>query len=346
MKMFSILLAVVLLFTAVFAISDEATLIDFTLLDTAEHDENGRPIGQNERTTIDPALVASTGYTEEQRAAMQSSLALGNWDVVLNASATNSASLQVSETRAAQVKDLPSVPEYFRGKSVLGVRVSFPSTAVNAQARIVPPFSIPAFRDLEGAEADTDTGIVPTQFEGGYGVLKNVGTIKEISVRVRGNLYPHYLYVLLQDQDGVEHRYPMGTLNFEGWKRLDWKNPSYVADVRKRAIQEKPLYPNVDRPYVKFVGFLVTKDAMNVGGDFISYFGDVRVIYDKAIVEKVTDIEEENVVWGIIAERETQKQNTELSRLGAKQVLQAAEKEKLATEDSFEKFDNPDQAQQ
>jgi hypothetical protein len=212
---------------------------------------------------------------------------------------------------------------------------------VNAQARIVPPFSIPAYKPLEGAEPD-ENGTVPTQFEQGYGVIKNVGTLKEISVRVRGNLYPHYLYVLLADQDGVEHRYPMGTLNFDGWKTLNWKNPAYIADVRKRAIQEKPLYPNSDRPFVKFVGFLITKDGMNVGGDFISYFGDVRVIYDKAIVEKQSDIEEESE-WGIITAREDKKQNAELSRLGAKQILQAQEQEKLATEDSFAVIDSQEQ---
>jgi hypothetical protein len=329
MKKFSILVAVVLLFATAFAVSDEATLIDFTLLETDE----GKA-----RTAVDYSVVSPVSYTEDQKAALQSSLALGNWEVVLNSSAINSASLQASGTRAVPVKDLPVVPEYFRGKSVLGVRILFPTAAANAQARIVPPFNIPAFQKIN--EEDPDTA--PTKFEEGYGVVKNVGAIKEISVRVRGNVFPHYLYVLLEDQDGIEHRYPIGSLNFEGWKTLSWKNPAYISDVRKRALEEHPLYPNTDRPFVKFVGFWITKDAMNVGGDFISYFGDVRLIYDKAVIEKDSDIDEE-AEWSIIKTREAQKQTAEMVRTGAKQILQAAEKEKIAAEDSFATIDTQEQ---
>ena len=170
-------------------------------------------------------------------------------------------------------------------------------------------------------------------FEDGYGIVKNVGTVKAISVTTMGMNYPHGLYVVLSDNDNVERRYFMGYLGFDGWKELTWNNPQYISEIRNREIRVYPIYPR-GLPFVKFRGFQITRDAAHIGGDFIGYFKDVRVIYDKAILTSDRDIADEDL-WGIITKKEDARQNAEMLRFGNKQVNRYLEKAKLATESEF-----------
>jgi len=172
-----------------------------------------------------------------------------------------------------------------------------------------------------------------TLFEDGFGVVRNVGAIKSIAVTTMGMNYPEGLYVLLKDNDGIERRYFMGYLGFDGWKELVWNNPQYIADIRNREIRVYPIYPR-GIPYVKFTGFQITRDAAHIGGDYIGYFKDVKIIYDKAVLTSERDIADEDV-WGIVRAREKKRQAIEMERFGNKQVNRYLERVKQATEESF-----------
>ena len=148
-----------------------------------------------------------------------------------------------------------------------------------------------------------------------------------------GMNFPHQLYVLLKDNDGVERRYLMGNLMFDGWKTLVWNNPDYVSEVRRREIRVYPIYPR-GTPFVKFCGFQVTRDASDIGENYIGYFKDVKIIYDLAVLSSDRDIDDEDL-WGIITKQEKDRQNGEMSRFGSKQVTRYIEKEKMATENEF-----------
>jgi hypothetical protein len=336
MKRTFILVAMAFLLVGMLA-AEEAVIIDFTNLSADIIQGADGQMTQNRRTTMDYSVSAGATFTDQQKSLMKSSLAFKNWEVVLNSSARNAVSTALSQTAAAPVKADARVP--FAGKEILGARIVFPTSPVNANARIVPPFDIPAF---EAAAEVNDNGEVQpaqasvtstTRFEGGYGVLKNVGTIKALSVTTQGMNYPHGLYVLLKDSDGVEKRYFMGYLNFDGWKELRWSNPAYIQEVRAREIRLLPIYPTTT-PYVKFAGFLVTRDAADIGGDFVCYFKDVKAIYDKAVLTTERDIADEDI-WGIVSERERAKQNLEMTNFGQKQVYRFLEAEKQATENAF-----------
>jgi hypothetical protein len=182
-------------------------------------------------------------------------------------------------------------------------------------------------------QTDEEKASGKTRFEEGYGVVKNVGTIKSLALTTMGMNFPHGVYVLLKDNDNVERRYFMGYLGFDGWRELRWNNPHYVTEVRQREIRVVPIYPR-GLPFVKFAGFEITRDAMHDGGDFIGYFKDVKVIYDKAVLTTERDIADEDL-WGIITKKEKDKQNFEMSRFGEKQVLRFMEKDKMAQEEAF-----------
>ena len=141
------------------------------------------------------------------------------------------------------------------------------------------------------------------------------------------------VFKLLKDTDGVERRYFMGYLGFDGWKELRWNNPQYISEIRNREIRVYPIYPR-GLPFVKFEGFQITRDAAPIGGDFIGYFKDVKVIYDKALLTSDRDIADEDL-WGIIGKKEKARQNAEMQRFGNKQVNRYLEKAKLASEDEF-----------
>jgi hypothetical protein len=378
MKRTFIVFAIVFLLLGTFAICEEAVLIDFTLLEQdmvnieGEGEESVHSKDQNRRTIMNYGAAAGATFTPDQKKLMRTSLALDNWEVQLNSSARNVTSLSLSKVVPAQVRETkPQKNAYgeeedvdvtvpFKGEKVLGVRVVFPTSNVNANAKILPPFEIPAYERMayiddegnvamndEGKRVDENGDVITTsttRFEGGYGVVKNVGTLKSISVTTMGMNYPFALYVWLKDTDNVERRYYMGTLGFDGWKELQWDNPTYITDVRTREIRIYPIYPR-GLPFVKFVGFQIVRDAAQTGGDFIGYFKDVKIIFDKAVLTTERDIADEDL-WNIVSDREAAKQNYEMTRFGEKQVERFLEYSKYAQENTFTSSITPEENEQ
>lgn len=346
-KTFVLSAAVMMLFGAS-AFAKESTLIDFTTLDadiTIKAQDSDVEIPENSRTIMDYGIAAGATFNQDQKDLMKTSLYLGEWEVVLNSSAQTVAALAQSAVVPAPVRESAKVS--FAGKNVMGVRVVFPAGAYNSNAKIVPPFEIPAYEPLTSADengnrqpqTDEQKASGRTLFEAdddespAYGLVKNVGTLKSIAVTTMGMNFPHGLYVLLEDTDGVTRRYFMGYLGFDGWKTLTWNNPEYISEVRTREIRVYPIYPR-GLPFVKFAGFQITRDASHVGEDFIGYFKDVKIIYDRAELTSERDIADEDL-WGIVTKKETARQNLEMSRFGNKQVNRYLEKAKMATEESF-----------
>ncbi len=338
MKRRFILAAIALLTVGAFATAEESILIDFSLLNADIIPGPDGAMTQNRRSVMDYSTVAGASFTDEQKALMRTSLALTNWEIELNSSARNVSSVSVSKAIAAPVSQ---DAKNFAGQSLLGVRVNFPTWNANANAMVVPPFEIPSYEKMATV---SDDGVVQpqtaeekasgkTRFEEGYGVVKNVGVVKSIAVNTYGMNFPHGLYVLMSDQNNEQRRYFMGYLNFDGWRELVWNNPAYVSEIRTREIRLYPVYPTTF-PYEKFNGFLITRDASDAGGDYVGYFKDVKLIYDKAVLNTVRDFADEDL-WGIQGKIETERRQLEVSRFGGVQVLRFLEKEKMATESGF-----------
>jgi hypothetical protein len=353
---FALALILVGAFTAVSA--DEAVLIDFSALkaDIVADSVNQGKFLENRNTMMDFSGTAGASYTDEQKKQMRTSLAIRNWDVVLASSSKSNLNQSLSLTAEATVA---ADAKRFAGLPVMGFRVHFPVADYNSWAKIAPPFEIPAFEPK--ATIDDNGVITPakdqgnsdpvnaklTRFEGSYdantkittalGIVKNVGVIKSIAVTVKGLNFPHGLSVVLKDADGNDQTIFLGYLNFDGWKTIQWDNPAYVEDVRNRELRIFPLYPK-STPMVKFDGFIVTRDAAHEGGDFVCYVKDVKILYDKAVLETGRDIDDESV-WGIVSKKESERQSIESKRFGAQQVLRYLEKTKQETKTDFTNTD-------
>jgi hypothetical protein len=334
MKTMLIFVAIVSLLAGSLTFAEEAVLVDFGLLvaDThvkvSEDDEDDTP-NQNERTLMDFSRVRYGGsFTEEQKNVMKTSLAIQNWEVILSSSSRSVTNMVKSYTREADSKQF--------GK-VLGVRIHFPLEAFNSTAFIKPPFDIPAYEPLEdedGEEQEEAGGTdVKSRFEDGYGVVKNVGTVKSVAVNVYGLNFTHGLSTVFVDGTGKSKSMFMGYLNFDGWAELRWDNPAYVQEVRNRDLRLYPLYPTAT-PFVKFGGFEIRRDGARPGGDFITYFKDVKIIFDKAVLDTERDIDDE-ALWNIIRDREDARKVWEMERFGHNQVLRYLDAQKQAPETDF-----------
>jgi hypothetical protein len=311
MKRFGILLGVLLLLVSFSVTAEESVLIDFSTL-TADSED-----GNNSATLVDFSEKAGPGYTDEEKALMQTSLAIENWSVKLASSSQTVENMSLSYTKEAPVRD---DADRFAGETVMGIRVHFPTQPFNSYAFIKPPFDIPAY--MQANEEDRSG----SKFEG-YGIVKNVGTLKKVEVNVYGSNFPNGIAVVLEDQEGKEQNLFLNYMRFNGWRTLGWLNPNYIEDVRNRELRQYPLYPRTT-PLRKLKGFIIYRDAAQEGGDIVTYIKDVKLTYDLATIQDVGDIDNEEL-WGILEEREQSRRNAEWQKLGQLQVLRALELRKL-----------------
>ena len=326
MKRFSYILIVLLLSVSLPLFADTSVLLDFsTLIADTDGDEN-------EATIVDFSEQAGTGFTPDERKAMKTSLAIENWDIVLASS-----SRTVTNQAKSTVKAVPVNGEAakFADDTILGVRIHFPNEPFNSYAIVKPPFEIPAYMKKTTLQSDgtliaDDSDLRGSKFDG-YGVVKNVGVVKQISINVYGSNFPNGFGLILKDQNNVEQTIFLSYLDFDGWRELVWSNPNYIDEVRNREMRRYPLYPRAE-PMRKLVGLVFYKDAAQEGGDFMAYIKDITITYDKAVLDTVRDINEEEI-WGILSEREEARRTSEFSKLGNLQVLRYLESKKMHSEE-------------
>jgi hypothetical protein len=332
MKRMIILIAIALVMAGMLY-ADEAILIDFSKLTADIHvkledSDQETATNQNRRTIMDYGQVAGGTFTSAQKALMKTSLAIENWDVKFSSSSRTIANIFNTYARESPSK---------QWGTVMGVRVHYPLDPAYSKATIEPPFEIPAYEPMVEVDdagnfgESTSDGITgPSRFEEEYGVVKNVGTIRSVAVNAYGLNFPHALNVILLDADGNQKVCFMGYLNYDGWAELTWNNPQYIFEVRNRDLRLYPLYPWTV-PFIKFGGFRLDRDADHIGGDFVTYFKDVKIIYDKANLDADRDINDEEV-WGIINRRETERRVVEMEKFGYNQILRFIDNQRQAKE--------------
>ena len=303
------------------------------------------------RTLLNYGSVAGSSFTDADKKAMNISLAAYNWEVELNSSAAFIENKALSYAREWKTKYVPALADLTAqtaatgtttqpaatpaGFAIMGIRVHFPETPYNCWAIVKPPYEIPAYENIDVDFKGTPLPLadqkkpenVGKKYENGYGVIKNVGLIKSISLRVFGTQYNNSISILIKDDNNVISEYHFPTyLNFDGWKTLTWTNPNYIERVSNRELYTVPLYPR-NFPYIKLIGFRIYRQGDQLGGDFITYIKDVNVTYDLAVIEQDPVIEHENA-WQILEKRTEEAKKRELNRIGDSQLLQYLEKKK------------------
>ncbi len=104
------------------------------------------------------------------------------------------------------------------------------------------------------------------------------GITKTLSVWVVGRNYDNVLKIIIEDFFGREYELPLGTLNFQGWKKLTVAVPPQSPDGTSGIVQRNYHYNN--RMGIKVVGFKVECDPMQAYGSYYIYFDDLRAVTD------------------------------------------------------------------
>ena len=86
MKKTFVLVAMAFLMLSAVVSAEEAVVVDFSLLNADIVADKAGNMTQNRRTVMDFGVAAGASYTDEQKALMRTSLAIGEWEVVLNSS--------------------------------------------------------------------------------------------------------------------------------------------------------------------------------------------------------------------------------------------------------------------
>ncbi len=325
---------------------DDANYKDFK-----NHDPNRK---HHMPTLLDYSAIAGSNYTEEETKEMSTSLASYNWSVQLNSSASFVKNMSKSYCKEWHTKFVPILGDIQvkkegtttttttnpEGYTILGVRVNFPETPYNCWALITPPFEIPAYEDVDvdfkGTKLSAEDQLKPenrnSKYDNGYGVLKNVGPIKSIDLRVYGNQFKNAISILIKDDNNVvsEYQFP-DYLDFDGWRQITWNNSNYITEVENRVLFVVPLYPK-SIPHIKLFGFRIYRQGDKQGGDFITYIKDVYVTYDEATLERENIPIEHEEAWSILKQKTLETKQRELKKVGNSQILRFLERKKMHKE--------------
>jgi flagellar filament outer layer protein Flaa len=271
--------------------------------------------GAYKATLIDFNVLGSYSNAEDTT---NQKLYNGRWRATLNSSADFLLNRKWTYCKNVPVKDTKESLVFGSNTTsgnVLGVRVFFPRSGYNAQAKVFPMFEIASYAGADGKAYV------------GRGLLKNVGVIKQLSVMIKGKNFPHGLYIDLLDEDQMTKSYFFGYLDFNGWSTRIWENPAYLERLRDRRVIRVPLYPRVE-PLIKLQSFTFTRDGEHVADNFIAYISWIKVDYDKAIISEDDDIDDEKV-WGIQKYSSDIKAKNEADRLSSSDEMEELEKKKM-----------------
>ncbi|MGL4388329.1 MAG: flagellar filament outer layer protein FlaA [Brevinema sp.] len=267
----------------------EHTLIDFTT-----YNDNIAQVLQKDQELYNQAIadtpeldIRQNGWPDFAFEARDWNI--DNWRVILNASATT-----VKNQKRSITKNAPS-KQY---GNVLGIRLQFQPWENTFWAKISLPYFLSATY-LNGSfisedEANKNNGLA-------IGVLANVGQIKNIKSWVYGLNYQYDYGVRVLNGMNQMFEYGMGSVFYEGWRRLVWSNEYYIEDPKQWNPVKSPLYP-LSIPYIKFDSVLFYKKSDTKDPNFIGYIKDITVDYDFATVQEETDIDDE-AIWNILSEK-------------------------------------------
>ncbi len=246
--------------------------------------------------------------------------AVDKWRIILASSANTVRNNVLSYTQKVPSKKFGDV---------LGCRIHFIEGRFLSWAVIEPPFDFYPYYD-DGSDVNVNDSKEENSLV--TGILMNVGQIKSVSAWIYGLNYQMQASVRIRDRNDIVQDYFMGSVFYDGWRKLVWTNPDYTDQIQDRVLQRVALYPK-SYPFVAFDSFAVYKPEMEKGGDFVIYFKDVEVEYDRAIIREELDIEDE-AAWGILAAERLKKRVSDLRTIGEKIYLykQEEKRQKAATD--------------
>lgn len=213
-------------------------------------------------TEIDFSDLSSLyGLPDEEKEKMKIDLSWRNWQLFIPPSILPFFNKNPSYIAPAQVKDSSPL---FDGESILGMRLFFP-VGKEETYTLYPPFPIPFEEGEKGSQFLNK------------GVIKNVGVIKEIQIDIYSENAGVKVSLNLENSKGKTLSIPFGNLNFWGWRRLIWLNPSYSKNLNYLKSKLQDTYGEDYR----FKSLSFTHPSSSTKSDALLFIRSIKVIYDK-----------------------------------------------------------------
>jgi len=290
-----------------------------TLIDFPTFEQNIAVVAEKDKKIHDEQVAANAALDLTQYGFPQVNFSaddwkMNRWKIALTSSANTTKNNVLSYTSKAQSK---------RFQDVLGARIHFIEGRFLSWAMIMPPFEFFPYYD-NGKYVNQNDSAEENSLT--MGVLVNVGQIKSISSWVYGLNYQMQVALRIRDRNDTVQDYFLGSVYFDGWRKLVWTNPEYTDSLQDRVLQRLPLYPK-SYPYIAYDSFTVYKPEQENGGDFVIYFKDVEMEFDRAIIREELDIEDE-AIWGILQKERLDKRVSDLRNIGEKLYLMKQEEKR------------------
>ncbi len=290
----------------------EEILIDFNNLDG---------------TTFDFSKFSFGEWGEEDRDNMLIDLQPKNWIVTVTPSHWTYESRNKTYSVDTDIKVFTN-----RKQKVLAARVFIPDRNANTYILLEPPFEIPSYYP----SPDLSSDVMGTMFIN-KGVVRNVGILKKVNVLLFGNNFTYQFYVRIKNQRGEIRDLFVGYINFLGWQERAWVNPHYeyeqkiIGDSRSK----RPYYP-FEYPYVKLMGFYISRVQTEVTGNFITMVKEVKIEFDEEVlalesitgVQKIPTVDTLEEIFGIYKEELIIKAEREIEKTNAIMFQQWQERRK------------------
>lgn len=133
-----------------------------------------------------------------------------------------------------------------------------------------------------------------TENENGNGKITNVGDIKSVTIKGFSLQYDLSVRPVMKRSDGSRAGMSLQNVpRYYGDFEVKWDNPNYIADVNKRDIKIKPVYPNTSSDLL-LEGIEVRGTV--VDRYLIVYLSTISVVADKAY-EELDSFSDE--LWGL-----------------------------------------------
>ncbi|HBD92723.1 MAG: hypothetical protein A2015_03305 [Spirochaetes bacterium GWF1_31_7] len=284
--------------------SREEVLIDFSSLND---------------TTVDFSKDVDNGWgMNDAQGEMIASLDPSNW----SAKVRKSSQIPVAVNKTYVLNVTNSIN--YSGSTVLAVRSYFPERNAHSDVEIYPPFEIPAYYD-DPANPDG----MGTYFLN-KGVIRNVGVMRKLSIRILGNNFNFGLYVRVKNNSGEERDIYMGTLNFLGWRTLTWINPNYETEKKNRdkTRSKIPYYPD-EYPYLKFIGIIIQRDKTERTGNFTTMIKEITADFDEHFLRLDNYEYLQEDIFGIYKEELLKRARFEMERVNKTVYLQWLESQRM-----------------
>ncbi|MBN2441576.1 MAG: hypothetical protein JXJ04_09515 [Spirochaetales bacterium] len=192
--------------------------------------------------------------------------------------------------KQANKTDFYSFPEYKTETiPIIEITVDFSNAPAQTMGAVmVSPLLLPPGKET-GINKPEDLTISRKEKDfvnkiDGYGLIRNIGALKSITIIARSNEDDEKISIILADEEEQDTLFFIEGFRENQWRSLVYNNPDYIRDVRN--LNSREFSPGVSiLPHLLFKGLVIYKPEKNKDQKVILLVQSIALNYDKAYLD-------------------------------------------------------------